>query len=458
MSQTKKRLITNSVLGIPDSLEIHPDLQTELKEQIKNVTEIIRNQDLMIQAALADALKGKPKDFTPSKSFITKVIKMSGLQPIIEIDHSEAIDLCRQIIKTVRDVSELTDPQQLYDNIKKEFQVRKTENPIDVEFKLRNLKLHKQQHRGEFTPKFLSTGTDPTFTWDSMFRKDHQPVYKPLTYVREIDGQKIFIPNVRVVMDPNLVDEYGNPTKFEDRFKKPLAAHPRWYPEENYEEIDIPVYEQLPFGEYPHTETELTLLKCTKIIVEDVSEVTVKWARSETTREMVKVVYTHNSISKGKKKSKYVRRVTGSKTIKYMKTGGIPFKGSKEIGPPCIIDESLDSSGQVVRKLSHWWCYADGMADGGKAYTILGSWASEMRKRFLKDLADGNVNICIATEFRNNERIVKHQAFKAIHTHVPYPDGHKEAQYILMFCDIQPIGKSQFASQADVNRLFASDV
>lgn len=145
---------------------------------------------------------------------------------------------------------------------------------------------------------------------------------------------------------------------------------------------------------------------------------------------------------------KQIRRVTvydkdGSVVLRKHKvrkdvTKGLPFQGSKEIGPPCKYN--IDGS------ISEWTCYAENTPNSnhGARYTIMGPWATQMRENFMKALFDGDVELCYKIDKIKGTVYQAYKVYKNVKIPVINNDGDKDiTMNIVLFCDIHWINESK---------------
>ncbi len=378
-------------------------------------------------------------------------------QKIIQMENDEALEQANELFKLIGTDNDILTDQAVHLGISEaQVIVREIELAhvqarshfeIEKEYNLRKLQMHKQEARGgaEVREDRVVEGRDMTYSWDSMFRKDHQPAFKPQCYTREMNGVKTFIPNVRIIMDAAT------------GYKQPIAHHINWYPDEAYHQFTAPapiVSERLC-----KIEEEEIITKFTRVVTGKNSQalnlgkidprMPVGMPKENVQHDIPEqdqiIAFT---IVKTRKRTDYITEE--SKTpmrVVYQSKGGIDFKGSKEIGPPA----EYNSDGKLLK----CWCYASMLGKDAFKYTITGSWAEAMRKRFLSDLHDGAVNICRAIE-RNGDgkKKTKHQAFRTYSTRIRMrkEDGamYWMSQNVTLFCDIKMISNNRFANPSDL--------
>ena len=378
----------------------------------------------------------------------------------ITLSRQEATTLAKQLKKELKTQGIKTPlkrykPEKILDVILQDRKIKRTHSEIDAEYNLRKTQMHKFMHRGAPTKKAefrsdraeLDASTDPNYVWDSSLRKEHQPAFRAKCYKRTVNGKFVFIPNVRIMMDPHS--------------DMPLALSSRlWRPAEKRVHINVPVKERaggyLPipekiqdihqvWGSYdaakykaaPNEEGTHSNLDNKTQLSNSPPRIVSKLAIFKRGPEVLrKIPMTRNKVIgtlNGRPQFQY-------RTIEILESGGIAFKGSKEIGPPYCHKDG---------RITDWVCYADKTQDKGIRYTVLGKWASDMRRAFLQKLHDGEVEICKCVEEVNGKRRTKHQAyyvFTNLKISKQMPDGRVMifTTGICLFCDIMPVSNSRF--------------
>jgi len=385
-----------SDLGLMDSSNISRDEKKMVAETIKSIFNVLRNIEVT-----------------------KKLTNAQGIDQLIQEDTNECLQLCNELIFHLGDYCITDDPKFVMNFLTRTLREAMLEKEIDAEFDLKKLQMHKFAVRGgaERRHDREEQGLDAHFSWDSSFRQDWQPVFNPICYTRKIGEKTVYIPNVRTIMsrDGNKV------TNFPQSFDKNAL------PAEEHITIEVP-----------------NMVEACGCKTNTTSETQIVWALCETTGKRKKMVYNRqrkqtveNTVEQGKKK------------ISFLAKGGWSFNGSKEVGPPATYDEN----GQV----KDWVCYADQTADRGKNYTMLGRRWENLRKRFLNDVHDGNVNICMKVEQSVDGRKVTHQAFKVYPVKAKTLNGDVIQFGMLLFCDIQPAW-GQFAKSSDLKKIWYQDI
>ncbi len=369
-----------------------------------------------------------------------KLAMDQNIDTLVKQDENECMQLCEELLAEIKDVATTNDPKFVYNLLATRVREKNAEMEIDQEFKLLHLKMHKQMIRGGVENRTdRDMGPDPTFSWDTTQRQDWQPVYRPVCYVRTIDGVETFIPNVRTMM----MTENGKMTGI------PASYHPNKSPHEEYVEIQVPC-KGIALKEHKEVYTSVTEeVTETKFIPRDTTGLRSSTMMNHQTGffQHIKVMKNGIHVTTKRRVKKVVNKMieNGSKKISILSKGGWPFQGSKEVGPPA----KYTQDGKPIE----WVCYADNTQDRGIAYTMIGPRWENMRKRFLNDVHDGNVNICQKIEKDNNgKRVVKYQAYKVYsNTVLKFKDGTKATIDMLLFCDIQALRKSDFVENGKLD-------
>jgi hypothetical protein len=401
-----------SSIGLHQSVELRRDQKKLISEMINKIIGSIRDTERAKKLAVDQ-----------------------NIDSLVNQDQNECMQLCQELLEEIKEVATTDDPKFVYNLLTTCVREKNAEMEIDEEFKLLHLKMHQQMIRGGVENRTdRDMGPDPTFSWDTTQRQDWQPVYKPVCYIRTIDGVETFIPNVRTMM----MTDNGKMTGI------PASYHPNKSPHEEYVEIQVPCT-SIELKEQKEVYTTITEeVTETKFIPRD----TTTGLRSFTIANKQTGFFQHIKVMKNgihvttkRRVKKVVNKMieNGTKKITILSKGGWPFQGSKEVGPPAKYEDG---------KATNWVCYADSSADRGAAYTMIGPRWENMRKRFLNDVHDGNVNICQKIEKDNNgKRVVKYQAYKVYpNTVLKFKDGTKATIDMLLFCDIQSLRSSDFVN------------
>jgi hypothetical protein len=363
----------------------------------------------------------------------------------------------------------------------------------------------------EYESEERKSTEDDHIHFDSYSSKDWITMYRPQCYMRYIDGKQTFIPNVRIMMAPGVNSTIGvhvpmhmhhnwQPEQLYDTMivaeSEPDLGRATYvkqrYTLQDYDRMMQSLFKDFSVPLKKHRKFSYPIKKLKRVYSKDMltQDQQESWIRenrydaiesvwkkdklvsgyatfdpseskSHGTRKVIKAqgpMYPQ-PIAKRRKKPVFLTDDKGNvlynnmmpirkfKKITILKSAGIPFKGSREVGAPFRRDEE----GRIVE----WWCYSDNQEDHGMRYTMMGDWATMIRNKFLKDLKNGHVNVCQCVEHdKEGKRRVKFQAFmtyknQKLRYNVNGQIVHHTTN-VTLFCDIKPIGKHRMINRGSM--------